>query len=165
MRNRILIGTLLSLAPLAASAHVTLVEPSATPGAQYVAHFRVGHGCSGSPTIALSIAIPQGVVAVQAQPAPGWTLETTSRSVTWKDGSLAAATPGEFAVAMTLPAHPGVLAFAATQSCAVGVENWSDLPVAGEKSAHPAPLLYIGVAAPKPDGMAPGMAMPDGSHM
>ena len=61
------------------------------------------------------------------------------------------------------PAKPGPLVFAATQTCASGVESWSDAP--GQKSTHPAPVLYVGVAAPKSDGMAPGMVMPPGSHM
>jgi uncharacterized protein YcnI len=169
MRNKILISTL-SLVALPAFAHVTLTETSAAPGARYVAHFRVGHGCSGSPTTGLSIAMPDGVSGVEPQAAPGWTLETSKTggrvsAVAWKGGSLDAKTSGEFVVAMTLPGKPGTLVFPATQTCTGGVENWSDIPAPGQKSAHPAPVLYVGQLSPKPDGMAPGMVMPDGSHM
>jgi uncharacterized protein YcnI len=135
-----------------------------------VAHFRVGHGCDGSPTTALSIAIPEGVTAIAPQAAPGWTIEASKAAgaidtVTWKGGSLDAKTPGEFALAMTLPGKPGPLVFVATQTCATGSEIWSEVPAAGQKSSHPAPVLYVGGAAPKSDGMGPGMVMPDGGHM
>jgi len=162
MRYEILVAAALLLTPLAASAHVTLTETSAAPGAHYLAHFRVGHGCSGSPTTGLSIAIPNGVSGVDAQAVPGWMLETSNigarvSAVTWKGGSLDAKTLGEFAVAMILPSKPGALAFVATQTCAVGSASWSEVPPPGEKSSHPAPILYVGVPAPKVDGMAPGM--------
>jgi uncharacterized protein YcnI len=170
MRNRILLTASLSLMPLAAMAHVTLTENSAAPGAHYLAHFRIGHGCDGSPTTGLSIAIPDGVSGVAPEPAPGWTVETEQAggkisAVTWKGGLLDAKTPGEFAVAMTLPSKAGPLVFAATQTCTSSGESWSEIPVPGQKSTHPAPVLYVGVAPPKTDGMAPGMVMPPGSHM
>ena len=168
MRNRILLTASLSLMPLAAMAHVTLSENSAAPGAHYLAHFRIGHGCGGTSTTGLSIAIPDGVSGVAPEPAPGWTIETVEAAgrvsaVTWKGGSLDAKTPGEFAVAMTLPSKAGALVFAATQTCTSGVENWAEVPLPGQKSTHPAPVLYVGV--PKTDGMAPGMVMPPDSHM
>ena len=58
LRNQFLFAGLLSLASLPAFAHVTLSELRAAPGSDYVAHFRVGHGCGGSPTTALTIAFP-----------------------------------------------------------------------------------------------------------
>ena len=108
MRNKMIFAAALALTPLAAAAHVTLAESSATPGSHYLAHFRVGHGCSGSPTTQLSVAIPDGVSAVEPQPAPGWTVELAHggarvSAVTWKGGTLAADAKGEFSVAMTLP--------------------------------------------------------------
>ena len=146
MRNR-LIPVLLLAASLPAAAHVTLTEPNAKPGTAIVAHFRVGHGCSGSPTIALKIEIPSGVSDVRPEPAPGWTLKTEQAgghitSVRWSGGSLAANQPGEFTVAMTLPSASGVLAFPATQTCETGTEQWSELPAAdGHRLKNPAPLL------------------------
>jgi uncharacterized protein YcnI len=166
MRNKMLL-TGLMLAPACAFAHVSLVDATAAPGAQYVAHFKVGHGCSGSPTTALEIAIPEGVSGATAEAVPGWTAHTSpdGKRVSWDGGSLDAKTPGEFALAMTLPAKPGPLVFAATQTCAVGVESWSDVPPPGVKSTHPAPVLHVGEPAPKQNDMAPGMVMPDGSRM
>ena len=171
----VMLLALASLTSASASAHVALTEASAPPGSHYQAHFRVGHGCDGAATTMLSIAIPGGVSDVKAQDAPGWTLETAQSggrvsAVTWKGGSLDGKTAGEFAVAMTLPAKPGVLVFPATQTCGTTTENWSDAPVAGGKPANPAPVLYVGQEPPAknnaaPGGMAPGMVMPPGSHM
>lgn len=162
MRNRIaaLVFSLAGLAP--AAAHVTLTEPGARPGADYVAHFRVGHGCSGSPTIALRVEIPPAVSNVRPRPAPGWTLQTEQAgarvtSVTWSGGTLPAGQPGEFAIAMTLPASSGRLAFPATQTCQKGAEQWSELPAAdGRLLKNPAPLLTV---SPTP-AKAPATAMP-----
>jgi uncharacterized protein YcnI len=167
MRNKMLLTAALLLAPVCAFAHVSLADNSAAPGAQFVAHFKVGHGCDGSPTTALDIAIPDGVTGVAAMTVSGWALQKSpdGKRIGWKGGSLDAKTPGEFAVAMTLPAKPGPLVFAATQTCATGVESWSDVPQAGVKSTHPAPILYVGVPAPKKDDMKPGMVMAPGSHM
>ncbi len=58
-----------------ASAHITL-EKQAAGGGSYKAVFRVPHGCSGSPTIAIRIKIPDGVISVKPQPKPGWQLAT-----------------------------------------------------------------------------------------
>jgi len=164
MRNRIALALLLIAAP--AAAHVTLTEPSAKPGAAYVAHLRVGHGCSGSPTIALRVEIPAGVSEVRPQSAPGWTLHTETvgaltKSVTWSDGVLAANQPGVFAIAMTLPAVNGPLIFPATQTCENGVEQWSDLPAAdGHALKNPAPILTVSPTPAKPaDAAMPGMKM------
>jgi uncharacterized protein YcnI len=161
MRNRIVMALLLAASP--AAAHVTLTEASAKPGAAMIAHFRVGHGCNGSPTIALRIAIPDGVSDVRPQPLPGWTVQTDARgkSVTWSGGTLAATQPGEFALAMTLPATAGMLYFPATQTCLTGIEQWSELPAAVPLK-HPAPVLTV---SPTSGPAAPEMKMPPGMKM
>ena len=144
------LAALLALAPLPVFAHVTLAEPKAMPGADYVAHFRVGHGCSGSPTTALTVSIPEGVAAAQPDAPPGWSVATIRsgnriNAVTWKGGQLPADKAGEFILAMKLPAKPASLAFTATQTCEKGVEEWSQLPTAdGAHLDHPAPLLMVG---------------------
>jgi len=89
MRNEMFVAALLALAPLPAFAHVTLVERTALPGADYVAHFRVGHGCDGSPTIALTVGVPVDVSDVRPQAQAGWTIATVRSgarisAVTWK---------------------------------------------------------------------------------
>jgi uncharacterized protein YcnI len=161
MRNKILFGALL-LAPLPALAHVTLGEPEAMPGAHYIGHFKVGHGCDGSPTTALSITIPEGISRVEAQAKPGWKAELVRdgnriSAVNFSGGRIAADAPDEFVVAMDLPGTLGPLAFPATQTCEKGSESWSELPAAdGHKLQNPAPILTL---TKTPSKAMPGMDM------
>ncbi len=169
MRNKILFGALL-LAPFPALAHVTLAEPEAKPGAHYLAHFKVGHGCDGSPTTALSISIPEGVSRVEPQAKPGWKAELVRdgkrvSAVNFSGGTIGATTPDEFAVAMVLPGTLGPLAFPATQTCEKGTESWSEMPAAdGHKLQNPAPILTV---TQTPSKAMPGMDGMDmkGMHM
>lgn len=131
-----------------AFAHVVLTEPVAPPGARYVGQFKVGHGCSGSPTVTLRIEIPAGVSAVSPQDQPGWTVSTERdgaavKAVVWKNGSLAADKAITFSIAMTLPAQEGPLLFPARQTCQSGEEYWSQAPLPAGKAKRPAPLLTV----------------------
>lgn len=149
MRSKAFLICLGAVVPCCASAHVTLAEPSAPPGADYVARFRVGHGCDGSPTTALSIAVPASVSAIAPQPSPHWRLGVSHEggitNVTWRGGSLPANQPGEFAIAMKLPLKNGPILFPATQTCAKGREVWSQAPAKdGHHLDHPAPVLTVG---------------------
>ncbi len=134
---------------------MALVEPQAAPGARYVAHFKVGHGCSGSPTVALTVAIPAAVTAVVPETPEGWQVATVREgaritAVTWKGGVIAADKPGMFAVAIDLAGDAGRLVFPATQTCESGEEHWAEVDV--EKSTRPAPILQVIAegAAPSP---------------
>jgi uncharacterized protein YcnI len=161
MRNKLLLSLLFASLPMTAMAHVTLTEPQAKPGTHYLAHFKVGHGCDGSPTTALSIAIPEGVLAVEPEAKPGWKAELIHdgnrvSAVNFSGGSIAATTPDEFVIAMTLPKTLGPLVFTASQTCEKGSENWSELPAAdGHKLQNPAPILTLTNTpfAPAMDGM------------
>jgi uncharacterized protein YcnI len=162
MRNKLLPSILFACLPMAAMAHVTLTEPEAKPGAHYLANFKVGHGCDGSPTTALSISIPPGVSGVEPQAKPGWSAELARdgnrvSAVNVSGGKIAADTPDEFAVAMVLPKTLGPFAFPATQTCEKGLENWSELPAAdGQKLKNPAPILNL---TETPSRAMPGMDM------
>src|SRR5262245_39044219 len=59
----------------AALAHVTLERPEAPVGASYKAVLKVPHGCRGSPTTAIRVRLPAGVVGVKPMPKPGWQLD------------------------------------------------------------------------------------------
>ena len=146
-----------------ASAHVTLSEKSAKPGTAYVAHFRVGHGCSGSPTTALTIEIPAVVTEILPQSKPGWTVALerngSVRAVVWKGGPLPATQAGDFAVTLKLPASETTLIFPTTQTCASGEEHWID-PAGGK---NPAPTLMVSKTAPA-GGMTMDMSMPGMEH-
>jgi copper(I)-binding protein len=118
-----------------ARAHVMLAEPVGAPGDHYTGHFKVGHGCSGSPTIALRIEIPAGVSMVMPQEAAGWTLASERdgsriKAVSWTGG-------------MVAPDKPGQLLFPATQTCQNGAEYWSEAPAATGKAKRPAPVLTV----------------------
>lgn len=142
-----------------ANAHVTLAEPQAVPAAWYMAHFRVGHGCDGSPTVALRIELPPDVSAVTPQPQPGWTISTEReesriKTVTWTGGMLPPDQHGLFAIAMTLPDWEGQLLFPARQTCQTGEEYWSEPSPTSGKAKHPAPVLTVSAAAPMPASAA-----------
>src|SRR6185503_16701429 len=122
MRNKLGLALALLAVPATADAHVTLSPANAAPGAHLSVHFRVGHGCNGSPTIALTVTIPPGVTQVTPADQPGWSTATVRQgtrtsAVTWKGGELAADKPGEFVAVMTLPDAGTQLAFPATQVC------------------------------------------------
>jgi hypothetical protein len=167
MRNSLMPRSLavlaLCLASAPAFAHVTLAEPNAAPGAHYVAQFRVGHGCDGKATTALTVTIPLGVTQVAPEAAPGWStaiVREGSRvtAVTWKGGTLPGDKAGSFAVAMILPQSGGQLAFPAMQMCGGAEEDWNEMPAASAALKHPAPLLTL-AAAP---AAAPGLRVVDG---
>src|SRR5205085_7587020 len=61
-----------------AFAHVTLETAQAPVGSPYKAVLRVGHGCEGSPTTAIRIRIPDGIIAVKPMPKAGWKLDVVT---------------------------------------------------------------------------------------
>lgn len=147
-------------ASLPAFAHVTLVAGKAVPAAIYDARFRVGHGCSGSPTTGLAITIPALIAGVEPLAAAGWTIASekdgTGRIATirYEGGSLPADQPGLFTLRLQLPKTAGPLSFAVRQICAEGAEDWTGAP----GSTHPAPVLIIGSQG-KADGAMGGTEM------
>src|SRR6185312_12894222 len=156
MRAELALAFLLAaVAP--ASAHVTLAQPSAKAGSHSVVTFRIGHGCADSPTTALRIEIPDSVASANPQPKPGWTLTIDhaaqrASAITWSGGSLPADEFDEFAVMMKLPADAGTVTFPATQTCAKGVEHWSE----PKGTTQPAPALTLTPGSDMQDSM-PGM--------
>ena len=131
-----------------ALAHVTLEKTEAATGSYQVAPFRIGHGCSGSPTVNLRIEIPEGPESVRPQPKPGWTLNVEHSgdrviAINWK-GNLPADQFDSFAMMMRLR-QPGPLVFPARQTCERGEANWNEPP--GVEGGHPAPVLMVTPAA------------------
>lgn len=152
---------------LPALAHVTLAEPQATAGSYYKAVLKVPHGCAGSPTTGLLVEIPEGIVAVKPQPKAGWKLATTKgaysgsykvhgsaltegvKTISWSGGELGDDQYDEFAFLAYLAPEAGAgdRPIAIVQTCAKGETRWNEVPKAGEKSAHPAPVLKVAQAA------------------
>lgn len=151
-----------------AKAHVVLEYQVAPAGSSYKATFKVGHGCGGSPTRQISVAIPAGVRGARPQPKPGWTLEVqrdtlaqpTTRHgrtitedvvrITWTartpDDYLPNTHYDEFVLVGQLPDKDGAMYWPVTQVCAEGRNEWTEIPRPGQKLSDlksPAALLDI----------------------
>jgi uncharacterized protein YcnI len=149
-----------------ANAHVTLETSEAPAGSTYKAVLRVGHGCEGSPTIAIRVQIPDGVIAVKPMPKPGWELTTKVepypepvpyfedmltegvREIAWTGGSLPDEWYDEFVFRVRLPEEGAgtMLWFPLVQECEAGVHRWIEIPAEGESAddfEEPAPGVML----------------------
>lgn len=154
------------LSAATATAHTSLETKQAPAASTYKAVLRVGHGCEGSPTTALRVRIPEGVIAVKPMPKPGWQLttkegtyakaydyygETLSKGVTeivWSGGSLPDAWYDEFVFRARLPDQPAgtVIHFPVVQECEKGVHRWIEIPEPGKSAddyKEPAPGVTL----------------------
>lgn len=154
--NRCFIAAALLGAAAGAQAHITLEQPSAEAGTYYKAVLRVGHGCDGSPTQALTVTLPPGVEHAHPMPKPGWALQTRADAagavtqVLWRGGPLDDAHYDEFVLRVKLPAQAGPLWFAVHQQCAQGANDWAEVPASGTDTRalkRPAALLNVRPAA------------------
>jgi copper(I)-binding protein len=150
----------------AAQAHVTLPPGGATAGSTYPATFRVGHACEGAAaTTAVRVRLPEGFKLVDAQPRPGWTLESSAREVTWTASSAQAALPTAekttFNLRGRLPDKPGTLWFKVLQTCDKGSADWAEVPAGdGAKPAYPAARLDVLPAGAAPVDVRDAWARP-----
>ncbi|WP_337881980.1 YcnI family protein [Chromobacterium haemolyticum] len=135
-----------------ALAHVTLETPTAASGSYYKGVLKIGHGCNGSPTTAISVELPEGVRLAQPMPKAGWEVEVSKSAVkpfdnygrkvsedvsriTWKGGKLPSNFYDEFVFQAKIAAQPGKLYFKVKQQCEQGETNWAEIPTAGQ-DAH-----------------------------
>jgi uncharacterized protein YcnI len=161
-------GTLLVLGgALPAAAHVGIqTNGEIHRGSGGTLAFRVPHGCGESPTDTLEVQIPDGVIGVQAQAMPGWTIETemvesepyerfgetlTERVgiVRWSGGSLDPHLFEDFTIAATFIGDAETVAFPAVQRCGAEETAWIELAADGQDPhdlEHPAPTLALGAA-------------------
>ena len=137
---------LLFAAPSPTMAHITLEQGEASAGANYQAVLTVGHGCEGSPTVAIRVRIPDGVVAVVPEAKAGWQLDTKVeaypapvqvsdqvltegvREIIWSGGNLPDGQKERFVFSSRLPdGDPGTIVyFPVVQECVEGVHRWID---------------------------------------
>jgi periplasmic copper chaperone A len=165
IRLSILIAATLGAAP--ASAHVTLGGKQAAIGMDYTAVFIVPHGCAGSPTIKLRVQIPDGVIATNAKPIDGWTVDTIKgkyataydmkgskvsegiKEVAWSGGKLPDKTRQDFVIEtyLTDGLKPDTtLYFPVVQECEQGVSRWIEIPpdgAHGHEGKWPAPGVRL----------------------
>jgi len=151
-----------------AFAHVTLERNQAPVGSSYKAVLRVPHGCDGSPTTALRVRIPEGVIDVKPMPKPGWMLNIVKGKyaktyslyraqvtegvieIDWSGGNLPDDEYDEFAFLSFLASdlQPGqTIYFPVVQECDKGVHRWIEIPTKGSDFPEPAPGLKL---VPKP---------------
>ena len=153
------------LAPSAALAHVTLEQQQGPVATSYKAVLRVSHGCGDSPTVRLTVEIPEGIIAVKPMVKPGWQIATSRgpyakpysylhgakltqgvREVTWNGGKLPDALYDEFVLSVFIAGElaPGrMLYFPVVQQCEQGEHRWVEIPAAGKHSNEPAPGLML----------------------
>jgi uncharacterized protein YcnI len=160
----------LALVPALAHAHIVADPAEGPAGGYFRTAFRVTHGCKGSPTVALTIRMPDGVLSAKPMPKPGWTIEIKTRpldkpvagqhgfalrdavtEVTWRGGRLENAQFDEFVVMIGLPDRAGeTLYFPTLQGCEKGENNWNGIPAAsqnGHDLPEPAPFIKLKPAA------------------
>jgi periplasmic copper chaperone A len=164
MKRNLILAAAAACSLLAAPshAHVTLEQQTGLADSYQKLTFRVGHGCDGSPTRAITVMLPESVTGTKPMPKPGWQIRTVEgklsvpveshgrkvtsavREVTWSGGPLADAYFDEFTVQVKLPAEAGKLYFKIVQECVKGSLAWDELPgEAGVKLKAPAPVLNV----------------------
>lgn len=145
-----------------AFAHITLEQKMAVAGSTYKGIFRVGHGCDGSATTAISVFLPEGVIGAKPMPKAGWKLDIRNEKlaapsdsrgnpigervaqISWSGGSLRDTEYDEFIINMSLPATPGKRWFRILQQCETGQQDWAAVPDEGERAPRfPAAALDI----------------------
>jgi periplasmic copper chaperone A len=153
-----------------ALAHVSFENGETKPDSTYKAILRIPHGCDGKPTLKVRVRIPEGIVDVKPMPKAGWKLETAKGSyvrayqvhgeavsegvtdIVWS-GSLDDGHYDElvFQARFTDTYQPGATVyFPVVQECNGAVEEWSQVPAAGEDPhglKSPAPGVRIVAAA------------------
>jgi uncharacterized protein YcnI len=167
----IILATMCAVGGGAAWAHVTATPNEAVAGAYFRTEFTVPHGCSGSPTVAVRIKIPDGVISVKPQMKPGWEITIAKRKldkpidaghgkmvtetvdeVSWRGGPLPDGFYDTFGLMMKLPDAPGrTLYFPVVQECKEGVHRWITVPTTGQKwndVKEPAPFVRLKAKTP-----------------
>lgn len=164
----------LVLSTTSAFAHVTIEKKEAPVGSFYKAVFTVPHGCEGSPTVRITVQIPEGVISVKPKVNPGWTIEVKRgayakpyaflhgakftegpKEITWSGGKLPDTFYDEFSLQTFIAGEltPGTtFYFPVVQQCEKGEHRWDEIPSADKPDAKlgsPAPALKLLPAAAK----------------
>jgi uncharacterized protein YcnI len=163
-------GAAVALPASPASAHVGMDIAEAKAGGYTFTNFRVPHGCDGSPTTAIKVQIPDGVVSVKPEAVAGWKLDVLNgpitpydshgttisegvKEVSWTGGPLPDAHLAQFGMSMKMPDKAGeTLYFKVIQTCEQGETPWIEIAAEGaeEEPEHPAPAIKL-VAADSED--------------
>lgn len=150
-----------------AAAHIEIEEAEVPAGGEATLTFTVGHGCDGSPTTRIRIAMPDSVPDPLPVVNPNWDIEVVreqlAEPVPGEHGgeltervaevAYTARTPlppdlrDDLEVAISVPDEPGTtLAFPVVQECVEGSTAWTQLAQDGqdpEELKDPAPTVSI----------------------
>ncbi len=164
-RAAVAAATILAAA-VPATAHITLETREVKAGATVKFVLRVPHGCSGSATTAVRLAIPDWLSAVKPQPKPGWELSVVAASdehtgstggheshgdpvkeIAWTGGNLPDAYYDEFVFRAAVSRDaPEVAYVPIVQECEAGTDRWIEIPAQGGSTGnlkHPAPSVRV----------------------
>lgn len=163
-------AALVAFAAVPAFAHVSVTPDTTAAGSSAVLTFSVGHGCEGSPTTRLEIAMPEQVFQVTPTRNALWTVmkvtEQLEEAVTDIHGNeiterisqvvytakipLPEGYRDTVELSLTLPDAEGeTVAFPVVQTCLKGETGWIETPAEGqdpEKLDRPAPSFAITAA-------------------
>jgi uncharacterized protein YcnI len=152
---------------LPALAHVDITPAEVPADSHQNLSFGIEHGCGESPTVAIAIQIPEGVVEVEPVAVAGFDVSTETETyetpvdidgetitegvkvVTWTGGPLDAHTEQAFELSAHIAAPAGTtLEFPTVQKCQEGELDWIEAPLAdGSEPEQPAPELVVTDAA------------------
>lgn len=165
----VLAVAVLLAAAVPAAAHITFENREVKAGSTVRFVLRVPHGCGGSATTAVRVAIPDGLADVKPQPKPGWELDLglelrhaaasghghghghgeagTVTEISWSGGNLPDAHYDEFVFRASVSRDaPETLYIPIVQECEVGVDRWIQIPGQGGAAgslSHPAPSVRV----------------------
>lgn len=152
---------------LPASAHITFENKDVAPGATVKFVLRLPHGCSGTATTGVRIAIPAELTSAKPQPKPSWALSVitddvhkasaeethvhghgaTIKEISWTGGKLEDAYYDEFVFRATVSKTASNQIFVpVVQECEGGTDRWIEIPAAGGVSddlKYPAPSVRV----------------------
>ncbi|MFM0340480.1 YcnI family protein [Paraburkholderia fungorum] len=160
-----------------AFSHITAQPNEAVGGTYFQTTLNVPHGCDGSSTVAIQVAIPADVLSVKPQMKAGWRVDIQTRaiepplkgehgasvtrvvsSVEWRGGPLPDSLYDSFGLVMKLPEAAGkTLYFPVVQTCESGRREWTEIPADGQSwhALHsPAPFVRLKAADAAPPAAA-----------
>jgi uncharacterized protein YcnI len=157
------------------------VTPNTTAaGANAILTFSVGHGCEGSPTTEITIAMPEQILQVTPTRNPLWTVdkqveqldepvtdahgnevtERVSQVVYTTDEPLPEGIRDTFELSLQLPDAAGeTIAFPVVQTCQQGETGWTETAAEGqdpEELENPAPTVTLTEATEESPGTTEG---------
>lgn len=164
------LASLVLAIPFGAQAHVTFENREATIGRTAKFVLVVPHGCAGSPTVAVKVALPPELTEIKPQPKPGWSLSTRQeqqrtaaagsvqgghghhgadvREIEWSGGTLEDSHFDEFAFRAKVRSDTTAseIFVPVVQQCKTGTERWIEVPTSGRSATDlqfPAPSVKI----------------------